>query len=139
VSFFDNRFRTMSVISVCFLALGALALLHAASFVLSAEPASAVVVAASSRGSGQYRLFKGHPEVVRFSDVDGIEHTATVYYGQPGRHPRGSTVQLLYKPSDPVGTARYGDFGQLWAVPSALVMLGAISLVGAFSVRSHGY
>lgn len=139
VASLETRFRTTVVIAVCCLAVGGFEFLRTASFVLRAEQAPAVVVTASSRGSGQYRMFKGHPEVVEFSDLDGVVHTATVYYGQPGRHPPGTTVKILYKPLDPAGTARHGDFGQLWTLSGVLMLMGALFLTGAFAVRRRGY
>ncbi|MDY7232405.1 DUF3592 domain-containing protein [Hyalangium rubrum] len=139
VASLETRFRITVVLAVCCLAIGGFDFLRTASFVLNAEQAHAVVVTASSRGSGQYRMFKGHPEVVEFSDLDGIVHTTTLYYGQPGRHPPGTTVEVLYKPYDPAGTARYRDSGQLWTLSGCLMLMGALFLAGALAVRKRGY
>ncbi|WP_163990324.1 DUF3592 domain-containing protein [Pyxidicoccus caerfyrddinensis] len=135
----ETGFRIIFVVSVSCLVIGVVGLLRTASFVLSAEPANAVVVTASSRGDGQYRLFKGYPEVVQFSDLNGIVHTPTVYYGQPGRHPPGTAVKVLYKQLDPAGTARYGHFGQLWVLPGCVTLMGAMFLFAAFVVRNRVY
>ncbi len=77
--------------------------------------------------------------MITFSDSYGNVHTTTLYYGQPGRHPQGSTVKLLYKKHDPAGTVRYGEAGQLWVVSNAFLLIGAIWLAGAFKVRKDGY
>lgn len=132
-------FRILVVASVSCLVIGGLGLLRTASFVLSAKPANAVVLTASSQGDGQFSFFKGAPEVVQFSDLNGIVHTPTLYYGQSGRHPPGTSVKVLYKQLDPAGTARHADFGQLWLLPVCVMLLGAIFLYTAFGVRSRMY
>lgn len=134
----ESRFWGTLAIAVPCLVFGGFDFLRTASFVLHAEPAQAVVVSASSRKSGQYRTFKGYPEVVTFSDSDGNEHTATVY-GQPGRHQPGTSVKILYKLYDPAGTARYAYPGQLWALPGSMLVIGLGGVTGAFVIRKRGY
>ncbi|QRN97409.1 hypothetical protein JRI60_52185 [Archangium violaceum] len=128
----------MIVIAVATLAFSGFEFLRTFRFVLYAEAAQAVVVS-SSRERGQYLMFKGYPERVTFSDSSGNEHTAAIYYGQPGLHRLGKTVKVLYKEYDPVGTARYGDASQLWLLPGAFLFVGAMGLYSAFVVRNRGY
>jgi hypothetical protein len=135
----DNRVWSTLAIAVPCLVFGIFDFLRTAAFVLHAESANAVVVSESTRHNGQYRTFKGYPEVVTFSDPDGNAHTATVYYGQPGHHPKGTSVKILYKLYDPAGTARYAYFGQLWMLSTAMLAIGLMGTTGAFVIRARGY
>ncbi|WNG37726.1 hypothetical protein F0U60_31530 [Archangium minus] len=135
----QSRFWTTVVIAVPCLAFGGFEFMTTLRFVLYAEASHGVVVSASQRGDGQYTMFKGYPEVITFSDSDGNEHTTTLYYGQPGHHPPGSSVKILYNRYDPARTARYGFAAQLWLIPGAFLFIGAFGLTGAFVIRNRGY
>ena len=82
--------------------------------------------------------FVGHPEVLTFSDSDGNVHTTTIYNGQPSNRQPGTTVKLLYRRSNPAGSARYGDAKQLWGFSGGLVFIGALWLFGMFLSWTRG-
>jgi hypothetical protein len=134
----QSRFWAMVVIAAPCLAFGGFEVMSTLRFVLYAEESQGVVLSESSRGDGTYITFKGYPEVVRFSDSYGTEHTTTLYTGQPS-HRLGKTVKILYKRHDPARTARYGHGDQLWTIPGAFLFVGALCLTGAFVLRKRGY
>ncbi|HZI08116.1 MAG TPA: DUF3592 domain-containing protein [Archangium sp.] len=134
----NSRAWALLVIAVPFLAVGGFGLLRTSQFVLRAEATDGVVVASSHRGDGQYMTFVGHPEVLTFSDSDGNVHTTTIYNGQPSNRQPGTTVKLLYRRSNPAGSARYGDAKQLWGFSGGLVFIGALWLFGMFLSWTRG-
>jgi hypothetical protein len=129
----NSRAWALIFIAGCFLAVGGFGSLRTLRFVLYAKEAQGVVVSSSERGDGQYMTFIGYPEVIKFSDSDGVEHTTTLYNGQPTNHRPGTPVKILYWWNDPARTARYGDSKQLWGLSRGFLLVGALWLFGAFS------
>jgi hypothetical protein len=89
-------------------------------FVSGSAAAPGVVVRLNAGGS--------HPQI-EFTTPSGQK----ISYPQGGLifgYREGDQVRVLYRPSDPAGTACVDAFGALWFVPMLLAIIGLLCFVG---------